>query len=140
MSTASSMSSDTDDNPFTQTDIKQDKILEDLETASELYFDTLKKNINEEVLLFTNTITSPEFKTSQNSTRKFWRTNEIKFPHLFQLALILNNAHCSAATIERFFSICGVVCKKRSLAMSDELIIARSLLKSNIKLLDDTEN
>jgi hypothetical protein len=26
MSTASSMSSDTDDNPFTQTDIKQDKI------------------------------------------------------------------------------------------------------------------
>jgi hypothetical protein len=129
-------SSYTDDNPFQDTNARTDKDLENIETAAETYLDTVKKSLNKEISAFTTLITSPKFKQTEMSTRKFWRQNKSDFALLFKLSLILNNAHCSAATIERFFSICGVVCKKRSLAMTDDLIIARSLLKTNITLFD----
>jgi hypothetical protein len=41
------------------------------------------------------------------------------------------------AFIERYFSICGIICKKRSMAMNDDLIVMRSLLKSNMELLKE---
>ncbi len=36
------------------------------------------------------------------------------------------------------FRISGIVCKKIAMAMTDDLVIMRSLLKANIKLLDDS--
>ena len=56
---------------------------------------------------------------------------------LANLAFILLNIPSSSHFIERFFSICGVVCGKRSLSMKDDLIIDRSILKSNLHLLNE---
>lgn len=74
---------------------------------------------------------------SLNENSKFWLKNESKFPLLFRLALILYNIPASSAFIERFYSLCGNVCKNRSGNMSAETIIARTLLKANIGILDE---
>ena len=50
---------------------------------------------------------------------------------------MMNIDDYSGAFIERYFSICGFVCTKRSASMNDDLIIMRCLLKSNIKLLSE---
>jgi hypothetical protein len=43
----------------------------------------------------------------------------------------------AAAFIERFYSVCGNVCKTKSVNFSSETIIQRSMLKANIHLLDE---
>jgi hypothetical protein len=67
---------------------------------------------------------------------EFWRKYERHLPELYKLAIILCNIQSSAAFIERFFSICGVVCKKRAANMKNKLIIMRSIMKANIHILD----
>ena len=66
----------------------------------------------------------------------FWIENGNKFPFLRKLALILLNVPASSAFIERYYSICGNVCKKRCGNFSPDTIIYRSMLKANIHLLD----
>jgi hypothetical protein len=43
-------------------------------------------------------------------------------PKIYKLALILLNIPCSSALVERFFSICGLICKNRSFNMRADLI------------------
>jgi len=70
------------------------------------------------------------------SNRDFWLKYQSKLPYLTEITLILMNVPVSSAFIERFFSICGIVCKSRSGSMGDDLIINRSLLKANLETLN----
>lgn len=70
------------------------------------------------------------------STKNFWNRYSIKLPLLTQLAKLLINVPASSAFIERFFSICGVICKDRAGNSDDDLIITRSLLQVNIEILN----
>jgi hypothetical protein len=102
---------------------------------------------------------------SINSTRSFWMSNDQgeKLPHLKELAIILNKRPSSRAYIERYFSICGFFCTKRSGNlfffilflirtdvyklnnfngrykgnMKSDLIEQRCLLKTNINILEE---
>lgn len=57
-------------------------------------------------------------------------------PIFFNLAIITLSIPASSAYIERFFSVSGVVCANtRSFIMKDDLIIMRSMLKANYKIL-----
>ena len=71
------------------------------------------------------------------STILFWNNNKNRFPYLSKLALRLLNIAASSAFIERFFSICGVISKKRCGNMGPDLTIMRSLLKCNLHLLEN---
>ena len=70
-------------------------------------------------------------------SKKFWKDNKSSLPLLYELWLILRNISSSSAYVERFFSICGIVNRKRAGNMSDETLINRSFLKANINLLND---
>jgi len=50
---------------------------------------------------------------------------------------ILLNIQSSSAFVERFFSICGIICKKRASNMKNKLIIMRSMMKANFHLLNE---
>ena len=58
-------------------------------------------------------------------------------PLLAKLAVILSNIPSSSAYIERFYRICGNVCKQRAGNMSSDTIINRSVLKANIDILNE---
>ena len=58
-------------------------------------------------------------------------------PNLFKLTVILLNIKSSSAFIERYFSISGIICDKRRLSMKDDLIIMRSMMKTNMKILTE---
>lgn len=62
------------------------------------------------------------------------------FPNLFKLYVRFSSIPASSAFIERFFSICGVVCKQRAGNSSDDLLITRSFLKCNIEILNEMNN
>jgi hypothetical protein len=64
----------------------------------------------------------------------------LEFPSLYEIAIILLIIQSSQAFIERFFNICGVVCTKRATNMKVDLIIRRSMLKSNIDISDRLNN
>ena len=99
------------------------------------------KEIQDEVKLFTKTIievtTDYAKKKKHFSNQDFWLKYTQQFPNLTKLANILLNVPCSSAFIERFFSICGVICKQRASNMKDDLIITRAMLKSNMKILKE---
>ena len=52
-------------------------------------------------------------------------------PHLYQLQIILHNLQATSSFIELFFSISEIVCDIKRLNMADDLVIKRSLMKSN---------
>ncbi len=119
-----------------------ERLIENDENDSLSYDDDIilfkkKKEIETETLIFTDLIRNTSFLTNKFSTKQFWIKHSTKMPNLTQLAIILLSIQCSGAFIERFFSICGFVSTKRSASMSDELIIMRCLLKSNMKLLTE---
>ena len=70
------------------------------------------------------------------STKKFWKKESDNFPYLSKLANILLNINASSSFIERYFSICGIICDQRSGNMSDELICNRCMLKANMPILN----
>ena len=73
---------------------------------------------------------------SISSTKKFWISQSKVFPILSSVALILNNIPSNSAFVERFFSLCGIICHDKAGNMGDELIIKRSMIAANIKILD----
>jgi len=95
------------------------------------------KRVKDEICNYSLIISNPDFKNQEYSTKQFWMKNCNEFPSLNQLTKVLLSIQSSSAFIERFFSICGIVCKKRSANMSDDQIILRSFLKSNMKLLNE---
>ena len=64
----------------------------------------------------------------KESNTQFWRNHERLLPELYKLATILLNIQSSSAFVERFFSICGIICKKRASNMKNELIHDESKL------------
>ena len=56
--------------------------------------------------------------------------------YLFLLAKKLLNFQASTNFVERFFSICGIICNVKNTNMSDKMIIMRSVLKTNIEILE----
>ena len=66
------------------------------------------------------------------STKRFWLRYKSALPNLFKLALKLLNIQASTAFIERFFSICGIICSDKNSNINDKTIVMRSILKANI--------
>ena len=93
--------------------------------------------INKEIQDFIRTIDDLETLKELTTSKKFWNSNIKKFPNLRKLALILLNIPASSASIERYFSITGLICNKRAAKMNSTLLIWRGLLRANIKLLLD---
>jgi hypothetical protein len=97
---------------------------------------SLVKNLrNKKEIFFLLISSSQELEGDAKTTKGFW--NEIKKRCLlFKVARSLHTIPASSAFIERFFSVCGVVCKNRCGNMSTDLIIKRSFLKCNIDILN----
>lgn len=95
--------------------------------------------IDTEINHFKGLLSSADFIKTVQSSHKFWTDNGVKMPKLKKLFSITQNIPASSAFIERFFSICGCVCTVRRGRMTSGLIRCRSLLKTNIKLLNEME-
>ena len=67
---------------------------------------------------------------------QFWNSFNNQMPNLTELALILLNIPSSSAFIERVFSIPWAICEQRRGNMSDSLIIHRSMLKTNLDIVE----
>ena len=94
--------------------------------------------LDHEKLMYVKYIESIEFKNNPPShTHKYWYRKYLESPLIADLAGIFLNIPASSAFIERYYSICGNVCKARAGNMTPKIIEARSFLKSNIKILDN---
>ncbi|RNA15565.1 hypothetical protein BpHYR1_033482 [Brachionus plicatilis] len=71
----------------------------------------------------------------QKSTQAFWNELSYKFPNLSIVSRKVFSIPASSAFIERFFSICGLACDKRSMNMNTETLIEKVLMRVNIDLL-----
>ena len=109
------------------------------ELNNEVKLALFKAKLDKEIEFFSNKIKSFTQIERINSTSGFWNNDEIslKCPIIKNLALILLNINSSSAFIERFYSICGVVCTTRNAQMTDELVIIRCLLKVNLHLIEE---
>jgi hypothetical protein len=102
----------------------------------EILTETMRRESFEiEVNAFRIKIKNEMFVEKPLCTKLFWKKNSLKFPMLYKLALVLLNIQSSSAFIERFFSICGVVCTRRATNMKADLLIKRSMMKSNMHIL-----
>ena len=113
-----------------------DKIKSNKKTTIEKLNEPLKNKIRNEINLFRekiiNEVLKPKF---DMGTAVFWKKNSHIFPNLYKLALVLLNIQASGAFVERFFSICGVICNKRNTNMKDDFLIMRAMMKANINIL-----
>jgi hypothetical protein len=96
---------------------------------------TFAADIEKERIDFLHLVEKNALSKSMKSTSGFWLHNEKKLPTLTKLSLILYNIPASSAYIERFYSICGNICKSRAGNMSAQTIITKPMLKANIKIL-----
>ena len=71
---------------------------------------------------------------------EFWLSNSKIYPIHSKLTKILYNISSTSAVLERFFRLSGIVCSARRSNMKDDLIIMRSLLKANVKILKEFNN
>ena len=98
----------------------------------------LKLQLENEVSLFRNFLIKEKMLEDDCiSTKRFWLRYKSSLPNLFKLALKLLNIQASTAFIERFFSICGIICSDKNSNMNDKTIIMRSILKANIDTLNE---
>lgn len=112
--------------------MRDDDYLSETEVESEITTYEIEK---EKIYFIQNVMHKNSFKC--NSTAKFWTEKNKEMPILKKLAVILLNIPSSSAYIERFYSICGLVCKTNCGNMSSSTIIQRSTLKANIDILDN---
>lgn len=119
---------------FTKGMFKDDENVTEKNDEPNLF--NLEKDLDQEIKNFSEYLSNVNFKTIK-STRSFWIANKGKFPKLLKLAIYLLNISASSAFVERFFSIAGIICKKNSGNMNEDLIIKRSMLKANIEILDE---
>ncbi len=97
-------------------------------------------NIEKQIDFFKTLILQDDLITKICNNSEFWRKFQDKMPTLYSLALILENIPSTSAQIERFFSITGIICDKKRLRMTHEMIIMRSMLKANISILEELNN
>lgn len=93
---------------------------------------TLDGELRAEVDLFNEHLRNTKF----TSTSEFWKKYKNEMPHLFNLALRLLTIPATSAFLERFFSYAGIYCNNRTPNLSDETLINRSLIRSNMCLLE----
>lgn len=110
---------------------------DNFESQPELIGSIQSLQLEREGIEYLKILDSKKWNFENKSTGNFWLAHQKQFPLLSKLAAILLNIPSSSACIERYYSICGNVVKQRCGNMSAETIIARSMLKSNIKLLDE---
>ena len=101
------------------------------QVASSIY--QAGEKVDDEVMKISELIEIPENRARKTSS--FWETYKTDLPKLFSLFLILENIPSTSSSVERFFSITGLISDKRRLAMKDELIEYRSMLKANASIL-----
>ena len=97
----------------------------------------IEVELEKEIKILTDILSKPDALRGIKSNIVFWSKYKTQMPRLSRLALVLLNINVSSAFIERFFSICGIICKKQSGNMSDDMIITRSILKTNIEILKE---
>ena len=107
-----------------------DKIIENHEDEDE---NPVVSNLEKEKEIFKTMLNEKTFLTT--TSIKFWLENKKTFPNLYKFCLILFNIPASSAYVERFFSICGLVNRKRAGNMTDRNLINRAFLKTNIDVL-----
>ena len=95
------------------------------------------KEIENEISFFSSILSDQNIIKSTQSTSSFWKRYKNHLPKLFDLSVILLNISSSGAIIERFFSISGVVCDLKRSNMTEDLIIMRSMLKTNMHVLTE---
>ena len=71
------------------------------------------------------------------STSSFWREKSEKLPMLAKLAEILLNINSSSASVERYFSICGLVQNKRACNSDTQFFISKCVLRANLNILTE---
>jgi len=108
---------------------------ENIYAAKEASFRKVRIELEQEIVKFKEILYSHKM-VYKHSTSYFWLSKCKDLPHLNKLTIILLNIQASSAFIERFFSITGVVFKSRCGNMGDDLIIIRSLLKTNMEILE----
>ena len=96
-----------------------------------------KSKLEDELNDFSILLCDKNFLNKKQSTKEFCQSNSRKFPILYKVPIILLNINSSSAFIERFFSIAGVITNKRRSNMKDDLLVTRSILKSNIQILEE---
>lgn len=132
----SSSGSETDDDGYFLDELmKDDEGLIDKNKEPEKY--KIELELEREIKFLTDILSKPEALKGIKSNIVFWSKYKNEMPRLSRLAIVLLNINASSAFIERFFSICGIICKKQSGNMSDEMIITRSILKTNIEILKE---
>ena len=104
---------------------------ENLATFSFSYSDKIVNKKNEFIkMLDEKDLTKIKF------TNLFWLSNAQLYPNLSRVSLILMNIASNSAFVERFFSLTGIISNEKRGNMSAELLITRSMLSSNITLLE----
>lgn len=116
-------------------DLMKDDDFEQNNKESEMI--KIELELEREVIKLAELLSKHDKISKINSNKKFWQKNIDEMPRLTRLATVLLNINVSSAFIERFFSICGIICKKNSGNMRDETIITRSMLKANINILEE---
>lgn len=117
-------------------DFFADLVREDPEVScsnNQVFLHKFEEELNIEIAYFQEILLDRERLEETDSNKKFWLEEKKKLPKLFQVATILLNISASSAYVERFFSICGIICHQRAARMSDDLIISRSMLASNMQ-------
>ena len=92
--------------------------------------------LDKEIKYLTDILSKHEMLNQIKSNISFWSKHQDDMHRLSKLAILLSNINASSAFIERFFSICGIICNKQSEYISDGMIITRNILKSNIDFLN----
>lgn len=72
----------------------------------------------------------------QKSTQAFWNEYGFKFPSRCKVARKIFSIPASSAFVERFFSVCGLACHKRSMNMKSETLIEKVMMRVNIDLIN----
>jgi len=96
----------------------------------------LESEINAEIKIYNDFIKFNKNVDGVSSSKEFWLSRN-DLPRLRQLFVILENIGASSAPLERFFSITGIINSARMQNMNDDLLINKSLLKANIKILSE---
>lgn len=92
----------------------------------------LDEELKSEVDIFNEHLINTKF----TSTSEFWKKNKNQMPYLFNLALKPLTIPPTSEFLERFFSYSGIICSNRTPNLSDEMLINRSMIRSNMCLLE----
>ena len=100
---------------------------ENLATFSFSYSDKIVNKKNEFIKML-----DEKDLTKIKSTKSFWLSNAQLYPNLSRVMNIASNS----AFVDTFFSLTGIISNEKRGYMSAELLITRSMLSSNITLLE----